>query len=132
MNHAMRAVIALVLGAGLAATAQAAGTNVQGTAATTNTQAAMTPQTQPLSATKGKLSRQQIKQARLNRKAHMRLTSAHKQRMPRTATLHRKMLPANQGVGVGSSMPNSGSTILRGTGSNAAGGNETTNPNMNQ
>jgi peptidoglycan hydrolase-like protein with peptidoglycan-binding domain len=157
MNHAVRAVIALALGLGVAAAAQAQGTNLQGAAPTPQKQTAMPRHIQPVAATTGKLSRQQIREAQqqlksqgllkgringvMDRRTHLALARfQHQNGLPRTATLDRKTfdrLTGSQAVGVGSSMPaakpGTPSTNLNGTGgSGSASGTETTNQNMNK
>src|SRR5712691_3309918 len=146
MNHAVRAVVALALGVGLAVAAQAHGTDQQGAAPTMQRHAALTGQMQRDSATK--LSRQQIREAQqqlksadfykgaingvMNHRTHLAIARFQQHNaLPRTATLDRKTLDrlsGSQGVGVGSSMPmqekpvqgSSKPTTLKGTESGSA------------
>ena len=106
----MRAVIALALGVGLAGAAQAHGTYLQGSAATTQQSAAMSGQTQPLAMNKARPTRQQMRQAQRTSRHHLRLATRTTQRhaLHRTASLHRKQLNRQMGGqenGVGSSTP---------------------------
>ncbi len=144
MNHALKAAIALVMGAGLAAGAQAHGTNLQGAAATSQKQAAMSRPMRNVSARPARMSRQQrIKEAQRQLKSdgyyrgaadgimghRTRLAIARFQRhngLRRTATLDRRTfnrLTGIEAVGVGSSMPTAKakpSTTLNGNSNTAA------------
>src|SRR5260370_14328791 len=107
MNHAVRAVVALALGVGLAVDAQAHGTDQQGAAPTMQRHAALTGQMQRDSATK--LSRQQIREAQqqlksagfykgaikgvMNHRMHLAIARLPQHNaLPRPATPHPKTL----------------------------------------
>ena len=130
MNHAVRVAIALALGAGLAATAQAHGTNMQGATTTPQQQSAMTQQIQP-QATNARPTRQHVRQARLLKRNRLAMARFQQQRLHRTAALHRKAAPANQAVGVGSStMPGTNTTQITPP-ATGAGSSNTTTTNQN-
>lgn len=125
MKQAVRTVVALAAGIGLAAAAQAQGAYMPGAAPTTKSQAAAPGQMPRLSAASGKLSRQQVREAQQQLKSEgfykgridgmmshrTRLAITRFQRhngLPRTAILDRKTLDrlvGKEGLGVGSSMP---------------------------
>jgi peptidoglycan hydrolase-like protein with peptidoglycan-binding domain len=136
MNHALKAVIALVMGTGLAANAQAHGTYMHHAAAMSQRQA------------QTGLSRQQVKTAQRQLKAdglykgkvdgvigpRTRMAVARFQQrngLQRTATLNRQTfdrLTGNQVVGVGSSRPKSSTaTMKHNTAGNGAGSGSSSN-----
>jgi hypothetical protein len=139
MKHAVTAAIALALGVGLAAAAQANQINPQDTTAAMHKQAAIWQQ---------HLQRVGTMQHRQIRQAHrtQRATAHAQQQNAMHRTLQRQnlgRLPGNQGVGIGSSTPtpgpnmtpkpnagNAGTPIMPPTNSAAAGaGGSTGTPN---
>ncbi len=141
MNHALKAVIALVMGVGLAAGAQAHG-NYTHHARTMSQRQMQMSQQQP----QMRLSRQQIKTAQQQLKAdglykgqvtgkfdrNTRMAVARFQQqngLQRTAKLDRQTLDrltGNQAVGVGSSTPKASMSNRNANGSGSSNNNATT------
>lgn len=136
MKSAMGAVVALALGIGLAATAGATGTNQQSTMPSQNIQSGSTQQMQQKQirpqrhAVRNTTQHRKLALVRGQRvKGKMTLAQKHRISKTRLATLHRRNQNQNQNpaVGVGSSMPNTGSTTITPPTTNNAGGNQNLN-----
>lgn len=133
MKHTRGAVIALVLGIGLAAAAQAQGINRPSSTLSPTMQSQSTQQMQR--GTKRVAVRHKItksRQAMALARKHTRTAALSRQRT-RTAKLHRQQM-GTQPVGVGSSNPNPQMTPQTNQLPNSAGGNSITGqtPNTTQ
>ena len=138
MKNAMGAVVALALGIGLAAAAQASGTAQQSAMPPPNMQSGSTEQMQQ---SQVRPQRQAIRQVR-----HKRIALAHTTEKTRMATLKQRTRTQlarlhktskthlalhrqnrNQNLGVGSSMPNTGNATITPATPNSAGGTQNLN-----
>lgn len=129
MNHALKAVIALVMGVGLAATAQAHGTDMHHAAAMSQRHAQMGVSRQQVKTAQQQLKADGLYKGRvdgiMNRRTRMAVARFQQRNgLQRTATLNRKTfdrLTGKQAVGVGSSRPKSSTMNLNRNANNANG-----------
>ncbi|MGE5270982.1 MAG: peptidoglycan-binding domain-containing protein [Thiohalocapsa sp.] len=141
MNHALRTMMALVLGAGLAATAQAHGIHARNA---TPTQHRTAMRAMPTMGMHQQLSKNQVKQAqralksdgfyrgKIDGKMGPKTKQAvakfqRKEGLSQTARLDRSTLMRLTNAGVGSSMPKTGKTRLNNAGANNYSGSSLNN-----